>query len=357
MNTDSHRCRGEFEARLLRLMPISVLAAIVSVFAGIALSVNPALLAADRCDTSSQRTKDDTVVYPVQNAASPNDLSLIYDRSLPLDLQMEKRGGTDLYEVSYIKFASVNGEKVPGLYLTPRTYGMSGPFPAVVFMCGQGGRKEDVLLFADWFTREGFAVLSLDPQYHGERARRDRRMFGGDVLTTIQAIRQTVIDYRRGLDFLETRPEINQDAIVYIGGSMGGIIGVVVAGGDRRIDAAVITVAGGSWVDMARSTIDPAVAALKKFRIENGLNWDEVQRFFDPVDPINYIASISPRPLLMINGKHDIVVSPKTTKNLWELAGEPKEIWWLDYNHILPYEKLYPDIINWLYKILPAAKK
>ena len=210
-------------------------------------------------------------------------------------------------------------------------------------------------MFWCWFAKAGFAVLSLDPQYLGERARPDRKMYSTDIFTGIQAIRQTVLDYRRGLDFLETRPEINQDAIVYLGGSMGGILGIVIVGEDKRIDAAVITVAGGSWMGMVRNTIDPAAKEIKKFRVENGLTWDEMQRFFDPVDPINYVGAISPRPLLMINGKHDIVVSPRTTKNLWRRAGEPKEIWWLNYGHGLPYEELFPKVLQWLHKVLPAT--
>ena len=97
----------------------------------------------NRYNQSPRVTKDSTVIDAVLGTTIPMDSGLMYDRTVPLDLLMEDRGETTFYKKYYIKFTSVNDQRVPGLYLTPKGV---GPFPVALFMCGQGGRKEDVLV-------------------------------------------------------------------------------------------------------------------------------------------------------------------------------------------------------------------
>ncbi|MFH1539371.1 MAG: alpha/beta hydrolase [bacterium] len=302
-----------------------------------------------------KKASNGTVVETISDKTIPLDTGLLYDADIPLETEIELKKETDTYKQYYVKYVSVNDQVVPALYLVPKG---DGPFPAMLYMGGKGGKKEDMLVNADFLCGHGIAVLAPEPQYHGERKRENRRINSGHVFTTVRAIRQTILDFRRGLDFLETREEINQDAILYIGGSMGGILGAVICGVDKRIDACVLTVAGGTWTMMSeKNPLDPDAAELNEFRRANNLTWNDMQKFFDPVDPVNYIAEISPRPLLMVNGKNDIIVPLRASKNLYNHAKEPKEIWWLDHGHFLPYEDILNDIVDWYRKNVPTMGK
>ena len=275
----------------------------------------------------------------------PMDSGYLYDAAVPLEETVELKKETENYKQYRVTYVSVNDQVVPAWLIAPQG---QGPFPVVMFMNGKGGNKDDILPFADQLTAEGYALFAADPQYHGERRRKDRSINGRNIFVMVRAIRQTVLDYRRGVDFLATRPEIDPDKILYMGGSMGGIIGAVVCGIETRIRACVLTVAGGPWTEMAKKNVlDEDAAEMDAFRKENDLEWKDIQTMLDPVDPVNFIGLISPRPLLMINGKNDILVPVRTSKILYEQAREPKDIWWLNYSHLLPYDEIIPDVLKW----------
>jgi fermentation-respiration switch protein FrsA (DUF1100 family) len=289
--------------------------------------------------------RDGTVLTPRLEKTLPMDFGYLYDMDVPLEQTVDLEKETDLYKKYRVTYVSVNDMTVPALLVVPKG---DGPFPVLIFMNGKGGNKNDILPYADRLASEGFAVFAADPQYHGERRRAHRRINDRHLFIMVRAIRQTVLDYRRGIDFLLSRPEIKKDGILYLGGSMGGIIGAVLCGVETRINACVLTVAGGPWTDMARKNpLDEDAADMDAFRKENNLSWDDIQKILDPVDPINYIGLIAPRPVLMLNGKNDILVPVRSTKKLFEAANEPKEIRWLNYSHLLPYDELIPDILAW----------
>lgn len=116
-----------------------------------------------------------------------------------------------------------------------------GNFPAVILITGSGGQNRDgeilghkpFLLLADFLTKKGFAVLRFD----------DRGVAGstGDLskATTIDLSR----DVQAGVDYLQTRKEINKKKIGLIGHSEGGIIAPIVVGNSNAVDFIVMLAA------------------------------------------------------------------------------------------------------------------
>jgi fermentation-respiration switch protein FrsA (DUF1100 family) len=51
-------------------------------------------------------------------------------------------------------------------------------------------------------------------------------------------------------------------------------------------------------------------------------------------DPVHYIAEISPRPILLQNGKADTVVAPAAAQALQDAARQPKTILWYEGDHL-----------------------
>src|SRR5437773_1469191 len=88
---------------------------------------------------------------------------------------------------------------------------------------------------------------ALQKQYAmpGERKVAGRPMSTAFFSADKTPIYQTVVDLRRGVDYLETVPEVDAKRVGYYGVSMGGILGGIAAGLDSRFRAPALVVAGG----------------------------------------------------------------------------------------------------------------
>lgn len=258
----------------------------------------------------------------------------IYDQDFPLEDSTIFTVDTLNYELHKISFESVNHQRVFGLLSIPPS--AKKPLPVIILLHGLGDRKTVDYIQAghDYFIDQNYAVLRIDIANHGEREVHDYDfdLTEGYRYWTRSIITQTVFDLRRSVDYLEKRPEIDADRIGYFGISLGGIIGTIFSGVDQRVKVPVIALAGGNLSLMF------GLDALT----------EETKDFFSIIDPINFVESISPRPLLMINAENDEVIAPITSKLLFRKANEPKEIIWYPSRHRdLPIDKAYPAGIEW----------
>jgi len=171
---------------------------------------------------------------------------------------------------------------------------------------------------------KGFAVLALDLPCHGERPGEPLSIFDGQQ--PFSNLRKAVIDVRQCLDLAEVRPEINRKAgITLVGYSLGCWISSYTGAADDRIKAMVLMV-GGVFSSRSGGRRNPDAAAL---------------------DVRQAIRRFGGRPLLMLNGKSDFLVSPDSAKQLFAAALEPKKQIWYDSGHLLPAEA-YADAAEWI---------
>jgi fermentation-respiration switch protein FrsA (DUF1100 family) len=226
----------------------------------------------------------------------------------PLTLQMRSVDTPEAFgdaRCEYFDFSS-RGDRVPGRLLLPRDAG--SPVPLILFQHGMGGSKEaEYLNAASPWIRHGVAIASIDFPLHGERA--DAKLAahlqagGGEDSRALwlELTRQAVSDLRRAVDALATLPELN-GRVAYAAFSLGAMLGAVYCASDPRPCAAALALAGGG--------------------------------LFPPeIDASNYISKISPRPVLLLNGKRDEVVPSGATEALFERARDPKRIEWYDAGH------------------------
>jgi fermentation-respiration switch protein FrsA (DUF1100 family) len=114
--------------------------------------------------------------------------------------------------------------------------------------------------------------------------------------------RQSVLDLRRLTDVLERIESIDTGRLVYVGFSLGGILGSAFCAVDSRPLGAALAIAGAG----------PAGG---------------------PLDPSDLVGRIAPRPLLFVNAERDETIPRSHTERLFEAAGEPKRITWFDAGH------------------------
>lgn len=249
-----------------------------------------------------------------------------YDNSAPLEARLvPTTGGTAQLDEFQLTFRSVRRELVTGVFYLPKTATDSTRTRCLLWLHGYGGDKTIVSEALSVLGQFGFALLALDAEYHGDRKQPGKNIYGLDLVENRYALAQTIIDYRRALDFLETLPQIDPQRIGLLGASMGGILGALLAGVDERVKVAIIVAGGGGWSEIVRqSQIAPAEPVREYL---NG-NFKVAPRLFDPVDPIHLIHRVrSPRALQMHHGDLDTIVPFSAGTALFDRAGDPKEFW------------------------------
>jgi len=217
-----------------------------------------------------------------------------------------------------------------------------------VFLHGYGGSKEDMLSFAGLIAAEGYAIIAIDAEFHGERREEGKALYSPNLEESRNGIIQTIIDLRRAVDYLETREEIDSERIGYVGGSMGGILGAIFIGVEPRIKAAALLVAGGNMSLMIMKSQHPAIPAIRRYLEEQGMTYGELQEALNPVDPLNFIGSFSPRPVVFHLGKYDQIVPAEAGEQLYRAAGEPKQVYWYDSGHDLPLELVVSRLLDFM---------
>lgn len=222
-----------------------------------------------------------------------------------------------------VTYRGAAGDTIPALFTAPGDGKAAKRFPVVVIVHGLGGRKEDTLLLGVALARRGYATLAIDLAAHGERA-------GSTNIAemTLEESRQSaavsITDLRRGLDYLQTRPDIDARRVGLVGISLGGIYGGVFAGIEKRVGATVLWSAGGDWGKLlSESRQRFAVARRNAGKVPDAASVNAVMR---DVDPVTYAAQIAPRPLLLLAGTQDTIVPNACTDALFDAASEPKTL-------------------------------
>ncbi len=276
-----------------------------------------------------------TAAAPMPAAPSWDKLKAMhaYKLTTPLAVKEEARDDTDV-KLSHISFSNTKGQRVPGLFMRPKAEGV---YPCVLILHGMTSDKDTFMkFFGRPLAAMGVASLAIDADMHGERRTKDTPATFNPILLG-QIMRAGIVENRMALDYLQTRRDVDARRIGLFGYSMGAIMGATVSGVDERIAATVLCV-GGDPIRRYVTMLPPAMRG-------------EVEA----VSPSNYIGHISPRPVFLINGTNDTVISEADARLLQNAAREPKKILWAEAGHILP-PNVAEQGVNWIRdKLIPAA--
>lgn len=250
-----------------------------------------------------------------------------YDKKMLLKAKEEILKEAEDYIQYHITYDSIHDKRVTAILTIPKKN--NPPYKVVIYQHGMSEKKdaEQVWVGTKKLIKEGFAVFSIDAEYHGERGKDTdfvRNLIARMQFYTFRDMfAQTVVDIRRGIDYLAKRKDIDEGNIGYIGISMGGMIGVIVSAIDERIKVPIFIVAGGNLKKMMPIT-DIITGSEDILKI---------------IDPIYFVDKISPRPIFMINGSKDFTMM-ENAKDLYNRAVEPKKIVWIEADHIgVPFEE------------------
>ena len=254
---------------------------------------------------------------------------LEYDRNIPLDAKIIYKDEFEGSTREKIVFTGVNNSKVPAFLVIPNDN--VATHPVVFLIDGIYGSKDRWFQDNSWpkgglaakaLLNNGFAIMTLDAVYHGERSyENDYEIEPWPGQFPYQArhmILQTTIEYRRALDYLATRKDIDTTRIGSLGLSMGGLITFQLTSIDSRIKSAV---AGLTPIGKAKE--------------------------FQPWLPSTYANRVNCNSFLMFMGNKDTVYTMKDAYELFDLIPiDQKEF--IEYNvgHDPPIEYV-KKITNW----------
>lgn len=246
-----------------------------------------------------------------------------YDQGEPLATQgvTTQLGSGVLRE--RLSYRSINGVRVPAAL----TYKSDSPAPRPVLIVEHGlnSSKDDrriADLSAVW-TGYGFAILTIDAPLHGERAA------GADVdlmallthpYSGLRFVVQFVVDLRRAVDLIASRPDLDANRIAYIGFSMSTFLGVQFVALEPRVRAAIFALGGAGLFHFFASR-------------QSGEQKAAQELVASLVDPLHFAGLIAPRPVLQVNSETDEVVPAALGHMLHGALQEPKRIIWYRASH------------------------
>lgn len=252
-----------------------------------------------------------------------------YDPGYPLNSHSVGEFQQGRVFVEKLSFDSFHDGKVPGLLALPRD--IDGRCPVVLLLHGVSGNKRQWL--GDDFTHggevlagllaSGYGVLALDAQYHGERAIYNNFIDPAEMafkkgwgVRYANMLTQTIVDYRRAIDYLGTRDEVDAARIGVLGYSMGGHMAFILSAVDKRIKTAVACVV-------------PDIPGL-------------------PMAAMNFAHDLTNTPFLLMMGRSDPNYSVTQAEALFnEIAAEAKSLRLYDSGHSLP-ACYTADAVEWL---------
>jgi dienelactone hydrolase len=226
--------------------------------------------------------------------------------------------------------AAYGGERITAYLFRPRRG--TPPFQTVVFFPGSNAlnlRTFDPVATArgiDFFMKSGRAVLM--PIYKSTYERGDG--YESDIGDLSSAYRDHVImwvkDFRRSVDYLATRADVDTSALAYYGISWGGYLGGLIPAVEPRIKVVLLQVAG-----------------------------LEIQRASPEVEPFNYLPRIT-QPVLMLNGRYDhyFPVEPSQLpffRSLGTPAARKRQVI-AEGGHFVPRNQVIAETLAWLDRYL-----
>lgn len=302
---------------------------------------DPAKVPASAFETVKHGTRSYDKAVPVPDAVFRSYRNQFAYDAKDLKAVVEERKDDPEWVTERISFETAySGERMQLFLFLPKT--VLPRYQAVIFFPGanvtypgysvQTLEAENLtkdLIRAVVNSRRAFVIPIYQGTYGRHQSFPDSNIivWGEDTHRYVEYITQVIKDFKRSVDYLETRNEIDSTRLAYLGVSWGSCMGAIIPAVDDRLKASVLVIGGFLQPDIKSE-----------------------------IDQINYVTRVK-IPTLMLNGKYDVVGFPleTTVKPMFDLLGTPKEHKHLvlrDTDHYFPRNDMIREMDAWLNKYL-----
>jgi dienelactone hydrolase len=270
---------------------------------------------------------------PVDDATFRTYLDFFtYNPNLPFNVRTGEVVTEDGVTREHVTFQSTSGMHVTAYIYRPASRSVASR-GGVVYLHGGSRRGKDAFpQVKTAMALDGWTILAFDLLHYGERGtgvlttysnqEKAERLYN-EPATYLAFVEQTAKDASRGYDVLVRELGLDQDRILLMGHSRGGVLSSIVGAVDTRFAGVVLMHPGhfGLGVQSHRAAACPA----------------------------NYIGRISPRPVIMFQTTADSYFLPESTiRPLVALAREPVDVHWGDGPHGFMSESDMATLLAWM---------
>jgi dienelactone hydrolase len=234
-----------------------------------------------------------------------------YDKTAPLNLKMGLKKQEGAAAVEYLTYRIINDCEISAILVRPLSPGL---YPAVIYLHMGQDNKKQYLGEATRLAERGVVSLLLDSPFLSGCATVNQPRKGYIL---------TVNEIRRGIDFLETLPEVDSKRMGFVGHSFGATWGGILAGVETRIKAYVL-MAGYAQVSKKDTPDVP------------------------DLDAILYIGHNETAAFLFQFSTKDSFISEEDALQYYNAANEPKKILWYESTHAGLQDAGQEDRLSWL---------
>lgn len=213
-------------------------------------------------------------------------------------------------------FTTADGLTLKGWFIPALSGDESAP---TLLMChGWSDNKGELLKMTFYLHHAGFHLFFFDFRSHGE---------SGGTFTTLG--HYELLDFAAAMRWLREQKPWCLKRLGVFGLSMGAAVCAMAAGDYPEIEAVVLESpftefrrVCGQWAKNHAGIPYFPLVALTVFmlRLRVGLA-------VGSKSPVNSIARISPKPILIISGSEDRLMPESEVRELYAAAGEPKKLW------------------------------
>lgn len=269
-----------------------------------------------------------------------------YDRNALLDIREEQKAERDGATVIELSYASPRGGRVPATLVLPPG---KGPFAGILFGHWMMPRspfrnRKEFLEEALFLARSGTVSLLTDaplirpgflPEKDGMKS----------LVQNAEASRQQVLDFRRGVDLLIARGDVDPARVAYVGHSYNAHTGGILSGVEKRIGSFVLMAGVFADEEFVFESKTPAIEEFRKRNGEEALR-DFFQRYaFD--DPVYFIGHSSPAAVFLQFGRDDAPLPESMVRGYFDRFSEPKKLGFYKAGHALNGEAR-KERVEWL---------
>lgn len=216
-----------------------------------------------------------------------------------------------------------------------RFYGVRGvpDAPVVLISHGWAHRMLRTIehLYVRPFLKAGFAVAFVSHPMHLERTPRGsysgELVVSADVVLTVDAFRQGVIDLIGAADWLRSRGHSQVGVLGYsLGGYLAGIMAAV------RGDWSFVVMGGAGHSPVSPILDTPLGTNVREDLAACGMDRASLERAWTIISPGAFTPKVPKERILLVAGLYDQIMLPRSVRRLWNTWDRPA-LHWLRRSH------------------------
>ena len=225
--------------------------------------------------------------------------------------------GQDPQSIFSIPFESIRIPTPDGLQLDGWFIPQDGADRTIVICHGAGANKGNFVWFLGPLADHGYNVVFFDFRAHG----------GSTGRQTTYGLREQT-DVKAVVDWLKRERPARSRKIVGLGSSQGAMALALAAAEEPRIDAVILDspFVSPSELALERARKVPVVGPAMIRLILGEMSLWTGTNFLD-ASAERAVASLGPRPVLVIHGSEDVMMPSSHSQRLYDAARGPRDLW------------------------------